>query len=214
MIQGFAEAGFAEQSLNLFEEMKKSSSICPNELILSSVLFACSHSGLVDKGLKYFNSMETVYRVKPKGRHYTCMVDMLSRAGRLSEARDFIESMPFQPETNAWAALLSGCKKYKNEALAGETAMKLWEMAEKNSTGYVLLSNIYASAGRWKDVLKVRKLMNTKGLKKSSGCSWVEVRNQVHSFYSVDVTNSQSAEIYWILELMRFEMCIIKCVAV
>ncbi|XP_021598933.2 pentatricopeptide repeat-containing protein At2g13600 [Manihot esculenta] len=206
MIQGLAESGFAEESLNLFEEMEKASSIALNEFMLLSVLFACSHCGLVDKGLRYFNSMETIYGLKPQGKHYTCIVDMLSRAGRLLEAERFINSMPFQPETNAWAALLSGCKTYKNEEIAERTARKLWEIAEKNPAGYVLLSNIYASAGRWKDVLNVRKLMKEKGLKKSGGCSLVEVKDHVHSFYSGDGTHSQSAEVYKILELLKNEM--------
>ncbi|KAJ4729268.1 putative Pentatricopeptide repeat-containing protein [Melia azedarach] len=204
MIQGLAENGYAEESLILFEEMEKTS-VTPNEVMLLSVLFACSHSGLVDKGLKYFNSMETVYHIKPKGRHYTCLVDMLSRSGRLSEAEDCINSMPFQPEYNAWAALLSGCKTYKNEEIAERAAKKLWELAEKNSAGYVLLSNIYASAGRWIDVMNVRKLMKDKGLRKSGGCSWVEVRNQVCSFYSED---THSAELHRVLELLRSEMLV------
>ncbi|KAJ8750108.1 hypothetical protein K2173_014023 [Erythroxylum novogranatense] len=206
MLQGLAESGFVEESLKLFQEMERSPSVSPNELMLLSVLFACSHSGLVDKGLEYFNSMETVYGIKPKARHYTCVVDMLCRAGHLSEAEDFIESMPFQPETNAWATLLSGCKTYKKEVLAEKVANKLSKMVEKNSAAFVLLSNIYASSGRWKDVVNVRKLMKEKNLKKSGGCSWVELRNQVHSFYSEDGSHSQSADICDILELLRFEM--------
>ncbi|KAK9272783.1 hypothetical protein L1049_003160 [Liquidambar formosana] len=206
MIQGLAENGFAEESLILFEEMERTSSVTPNELMLLAVLFACSHCGLVDKGLLYFRSMERVYGIKPKGRHYTCVVDMLSRSGRLAEAEEFIKTMPFQAETNAWAALLSGCNTYKNEEIAERTAKMVWELAEKNSAGYVLLSNIYASAGRWIDVSNIRKLMREKGLKKSGGCSWVEVRNQVQSFYSEDGNHSQSAEIYGILELLRSEM--------
>lgn len=205
MIQGLAESGFAEEALTLFEEMEKTS-VAPSELMLLSVLFACSHSGLVDKGLKYFNSMETVYQIKPRGTHYTCVVDMLSRSGRLSEAENFINSMPFQPESNSWAALLSGCKTYKNEEIAERMAKKLWQLTQKNPAGYVLLSNIYASAGRWTDVMNIRKLMNKKGLKKSGGCSWVEVRNQIHSFSSEDGTHSQSTELYQILELLTSEM--------
>ncbi|XP_007031543.2 PREDICTED: pentatricopeptide repeat-containing protein At2g13600 [Theobroma cacao] len=206
MIQGLAESGFVEESLALFEEMRRTSSVAPNELMLLSVLFACSHSGLVDKGLQFFEEMERVYGIRPKGRHYTCMVDMLSRSGRLYEAEAFINSLPFQPEANALAALLSGCKTYKNEEIAERTARKLGELAEKSSAGFVLLSNIYASAGRWIDVSNIRKLMREKGLKKSGGCSWVEVRNHVHSFYSEDGTHSESAEIYDILELLRSEM--------
>ncbi|KAI3463022.1 hypothetical protein Pfo_019685 [Paulownia fortunei] len=206
MIQGLAENGFAEESLCLFEEMEQTSSIAPNELILLSVLFACSHCGLVDKGLSYFNSMEKVYGIRPNERHYTSVVDMLSRSGRLCEAEKFITGMPYEPEANAWAALLSGCKTYGNETLAERTAEKLSELAETKPGGYVLLSNIYASGGRWLEVMTTRNLMYQKGIKKSGGCSWIELRNQVHLFYSQDETHTQSTEIYWVLQLFNSEI--------
>lgn len=207
MIRGLAESGYAKESINLFEEMEKTS-ITPNELTILSVLFACSHSGLVDKGLKYFNSMEPIYNIKPNGRHYTCVVDMLSRSGRLSEADDFINSMPFEPDSNAWASLLSGCKTYKNEKIAERAVKNLWKLPEEHPAGYVLLSNIYASAGRWIDAMNVRKLMTEKGLRKSGGCSWVEVRNQVHFFYSEDGSQSQVTELHGVLELLMSEMLV------
>ncbi|XP_019251701.1 PREDICTED: putative pentatricopeptide repeat-containing protein At3g23330 [Nicotiana attenuata] len=150
MIQGLAENGFAEEALAVFERTK---SIAPNELILLAVLFACSHCGLVDKGLHYFNSMEKVYHIQLNARHYTCVVDMLSRSGRLSEAEKFILDMPCEPEVQAWAALLSGCKTYRNERMEERVAEKISELAEKHPEGYTLLSNVYASAGRWLDVL-------------------------------------------------------------
>lgn len=206
MIQGLSESGFAKESLYLFEEMKRNSLVKPNELILLSVLFACSHCGLVDKGLEYFDSMERVYNVKPNERHYTCVVDMLSRSGRLNEAENFITNMPFEANVNAWAALLSGCKTYKNDRIAEKAAEKIKELAEKKCGGYVMLSNIYASAGRWGDVLETRKMMKEKGLKKGGGCSWIEVRNKVHSFYSQDGTHSQFDQIYSILHLLNSEM--------
>ncbi|XAR51891.1 hypothetical protein NMG60_11006680 [Bertholletia excelsa] len=206
MIQGLAENGFAEESLMLFEEMERTSSATANDLILSSVLFACSHSGLVEKGLRYFNSMENVYGVKPNDGHYTCMVDMLSRAGRLAEAEEFIAKMPCQPDITTWAALLSGCRTHKNEKIAERTAKKLLELVEKNPGGYVLLSNIYASASRWVDLLTTRNLMKEMGLKKLSGYSWIEVRNQVHLFCSQDGNHSQWAEMQQILELLKIEM--------
>ncbi|CAN0908489.1 Pentatricopeptide repeat-containing protein At2g13600 [Linum grandiflorum] len=206
MIQGLAESGFAEESLNLFEEMGRSSSTPPNELMLCSVLFACSHSGLIDKGLEYFRSMERIYGVKLNGSHYTCVIDMLSRAGRLDEAEELINSMPVQPEPNALAALLNGCRKHKNEELAERIAAQLWEMTETDSGGYVMLSNIYATAGRWKDVLRVRKLMTEKGLKKTGGCSWIELKTRVHSFFSGDGSHSESAELHGILDLLMYEM--------
>ncbi|GER41315.1 pentatricopeptide repeat-containing protein [Striga asiatica] len=125
MIQGLAENGLAQESLALFEEMERKSSVRPNELILSSVLFSCSHCGLVDKGLDYFDSMERVNGVRPNERHYAIVADMLSRSGRLEEAEDFITRMPFEPDVNVWAALLSGCKKFGDEKLAGRVAERM-----------------------------------------------------------------------------------------
>ncbi|CAI0418678.1 unnamed protein product [Linum tenue] len=200
MIQGLAESGFAIEALELFDKMDSRNP--PNELMLSSILFACSHSGLVSRGLQYFRTFET----KLNGSHYTCLVDMLSRAGRLEEAEELIESMPVEPEPYALAALLSGCQRHKNEELAEKTVKKLWRAAERDSGGYVMLSNLYASAGRWKDVLEVRKLMKEKGLKKNGGCSWIELKNQVHSFHSGDGAHSQSIEIYVVLDLLMYEM--------
>ncbi|GKB46617.1 pentatricopeptide repeat-containing protein [Tanacetum coccineum] len=209
MIQGLAENGHAEESLELFEEMERTTYIKPNELILLAILFACSHCGLVNKGLHYCNSMESLYNIKPNERHYTCVVDMLSRAGRVREAEDLIMSMPCEPEVNAWAALLSGCKTYGEDEIAERTAAKVQELAEKKSGGYVLLSNVYASAGKWPEVMKTRKLMKERGLKKSGGCSWIEVRNEFHLFYSQDATHTDLNEIYGVLELLKSDMLVL-----
>ncbi|KAL5723872.1 hypothetical protein ACHQM5_007213 [Ranunculus cassubicifolius] len=206
MIQALAENGFAEESVHLFEKMEKTSAVIPTDLMFLAILFACAHCGLVDKAFGYFESMEKVYGIKPRGRHYTCMVDLLARSGRLSEAEAFIKAMPFQPEANAWASLLSACSRYNNEEMAKRTARKLWEFANESSVGHILLSNIYASAGRWSDVSKIRKLMKEKKLRKTGGCSWVEVKDQVHSFYSEDGAHSQSPEIYGILKHLMSEM--------
>ncbi|KAK9117212.1 hypothetical protein Sjap_016159 [Stephania japonica] len=210
MIQGLADNGLAMESLILFEEMQRSD-VIPTELMFLAVLFACSHCGLVDKGFRYFESMEKIYGIKPRGRHYTCMVDLLARSGRLREAETFIEAMPFQPEANAWAALLSGCSTYKNEEIAERIAKKLRELGEENSAGYVLLSNIYASAGRWKDVAMVRKLLRDKGLKKMGGCSWIEVRNEVCSFHCEDGQRLLPSGIYGILELLMSQIGDVQC---
>jgi len=206
MIQGLAGCGFANESINLFEEMKKTK-IIPTETMFLSVLFACAHCGLVDKGLRYFESMKKEYRILPNERHYTCMVDLLSRAGLLREAEEFIERMPLDPEANSWAALLSGCCTYSNEEIGERAAKKLWELGKgSSSTGYVLLSNVYASIGRWKKVAKLRKLMREAGVKKGGGCSWIQIRDQFHPFYSWDANHIESLEIYGVLELLMSEM--------
>lgn len=205
MIQGLADNGLAVESILQFEEMLKMA-VLPTELTFLAVIFACSHCGLVDKGLKYFESMKKVYGIEPRERHYTSVVDLLARAGHLGKAEDFIRKMPFQPEANAWAALLSACSIYGNEEMGERTAKKLWEMEKENSSGYILLSNIYASAGRWSDVSRVRRLMKEKGLKKSGACSWIEVKNEVHTFFVGGGCHPLSAEIYRILDLLWSEM--------
>lgn len=206
MIQGLATNGFADESLSLFKEMPNNPVYAPNDLTLLAVLFACSHFGLVEKGLHYFNSMESIYGIKPKAQHYTCIVDLLSRSGQLDEAEEFVRTMPIEPGNNARASLLSSCSNYENGEIAQRTAKNLCEMGEKDSSGFVLLSNVYASSGRWVDVSNIRKSMKEKGVRKARGISWIEVRNQVHSFYAEDGSHSHSTEIYWILEVLKLEM--------
>ncbi|KAG1368099.1 pentatricopeptide repeat-containing protein [Cocos nucifera] len=157
MVQGLADNGFAEESIILFEEMKKTA-IVPTEPIFLSILFACSHCGLVDKGFHYFESMKNVYDIMPKEKHYTCMVDLLARAGHLRDAEELISTMPVQPEANSWAALLSACSMYGDEEIGERAAKKLWESEKNNSAGYVLLANLYASCRRWKDAAKIHRL--------------------------------------------------------
>ncbi|GMH12726.1 hypothetical protein Nepgr_014567 [Nepenthes gracilis] len=206
MIQGLAENGFPEDSILVFEEMERRSTVFPNELMLLPLLFACSHCRLIDKGLWYFNSMEKTYGIKPNSRHYSCMVDLLSRSGRFSDAENLIRNMPFKPEYDAWASLLSGCSTFGDEDIAERSSMVFLELAEENPAGYVLLANVYASCGRWIDVSNIRTLMMEKKLTKDRGCSWIEIRDRVHSFCSDDRAHLKSAMIYETLTFLRTEM--------
>ncbi|XP_051115086.1 pentatricopeptide repeat-containing protein At2g13600-like [Andrographis paniculata] len=206
LIQGLAENGYAEESLRLFEEMEETTRIAPNELILLFVLFACSHCGLVDKGLRYFDAMEKRYGVKRNGRHYTCVIDMLARSGRVDEAEKFIDSMAREPEANAWAALLNGCRVHGEGAAAERVAGKILEGSGRKGGGYVMVSNMYSLEGRWSEAVMARDLMKEKGVRKNGGCSWVEVRGGVHVFYSQDKTHVDAQSIYWVVEIINSEM--------
>ncbi|PKA61709.1 Pentatricopeptide repeat-containing protein [Apostasia shenzhenica] len=205
MIQGLADSGLAEEALALFDDMLKMN-ICPTEQMFLSILFACAHCCLVDKGINYFESMEKTYGITPKERHYTCMVDLLSRAGHLREAEDFILKMPIKPEANTWAALLSGCITHVNDEIGERAAKMLIGLEKERAAGYVLLSNIYASVGKWKDVAEVRALMRETGLKKGGGCSWIQIRDRFHTFYSWDSYHPNSLKIYEVLELLMSEV--------
>lgn len=204
MIQGLAENGFAEESILLFEDMLVNR-IAPNEHTFLAILFACSHGGLVEQAIHYFETMQA-WGISPKEKHYTCMVDVLARAGRLKEAEDLLMKIPIASEANSWAALLSACNIYRNEEIGERAAKRLQELDKDNTAGYVLLSNMYASCGRWKDAAEMRILMKGITLKKDGGCSWVQVRGQYQGFFSWEAKHPLSLEIHEILDLLLWEL--------
>ncbi|KAB2601956.1 pentatricopeptide repeat-containing protein [Pyrus ussuriensis x Pyrus communis] len=187
--------GDGEEALLLFRKMLDSK-VKPNSVTFTGVLCGCSHSRLVDEGIVVFDSMRTDHSIEPDADHYSCMVDVLSRAGRLVEAYQFIQRMPMEPAPSAWGALLGACRVHKNVDLAKIAANKLFEIEPDNPGNYVLLSNILVTANRWEEASETRKLMRDRGITKTPGCSWVQVRNRVYSFVSGDRSNERSEEIY------------------
>ncbi|KAG9159957.1 hypothetical protein Leryth_005706 [Lithospermum erythrorhizon] len=206
MIQGLAMHGAAEEALKLFSEMIQTG-VRPNDVTFIGLLHACSHMGLVNAGREFFASMNTDYGITPRIEHYGCMVDLLSRAGLLQEAREFIRTMPIQPNGVVWGALLGGCQVHKNIELAEEAIKHLQDLDPLNDGYYIVLSNIYADAKRWEDTARVRKLMRDRGVKKTPGRSIVTIKGAVHEFVAGDDTHPQSNEIAqtWdeLLQLMK-----------
>lgn len=164
--------GRGEEALLLFQKMLDSGAK-PNSVTFSGVLSGCSHSLLVDKALLIFDSMSRNYSIEPDRDHYSCMVDVLSRAGRLEEAYEFIQKMPIEPTPGAWGALLGACRVHKNVELAKIAAKRLFVIEPDNPGNYVLLSNIFATAKLWDEASEIRKLMRDRGITKEPGCSWV-----------------------------------------
>ncbi|KAI8017398.1 Pentatricopeptide repeat-containing protein [Camellia lanceoleosa] len=195
MIVGFAMHGCANAAIQLFHEMVKTETK-PNKVTFVGVLTACSHAGMVDHGRHLFATMEKTYGVTPSADLYACMVDLLGRAGCLEEALELVRTMPMDPHGGVWGALLGACRIHANPDIAEIAASHLFELEPNGIGNYILLSNIYASAGKWDDVSRVRKLMRTKGLKKNPGCSWVEgKKGVVHEFFAGDMTHPKSREI-------------------
>ncbi|KAF8400271.1 hypothetical protein HHK36_013568 [Tetracentron sinense] len=200
MIVGFAMHGRAEAAMQLFSEMVETETR-PNRVTFIGVLTACSHVGMVEQGRRLFATMKEVYGVLPSADHYACMVDLLGRAGHLEEAHELVKSMPIEPHGGVWGALLGACRIHGNADIAETSANHLFELEPNGIGNYILLSNIYASAGKWDDVSKVRKLMRKKGLRKNPGCSWVEAKDGViHEFFAGDMTHPKSSEIKLALE--------------
>eukprot|EP01018_Ginkgo_biloba_P010079 Gb_35395 [translate_table: standard] len=185
MISGFAHHGHGKEALKLFEKMQRAG-IEPNHITFVVVLSACSHEGLVNEGRHYFNSMCIDHNIKPTVEHCACMVDLFGRAGCLDQAESFISEMPFKPDDIIWRALLGACRIHGNTKLGKRAAECVLELAPQDDAAYVLLCNIYAGAGRWADVARVRQMMKAKGTKKEPGCSWIEVKNRMHVFVAGD----------------------------
>ncbi|KAK9275541.1 hypothetical protein L1049_022808 [Liquidambar formosana] len=191
--------GNGKEALFLFHKMLDSG-VKPNSVTFTGVLSGCSHSRLVNEGLLVFDSMSRDYSIEPDADHYSCMVDVLSRSGRLTEAYEFIQKMPLEPTAGAWGALLGACRVYKNVELGKIAANQLFEIEPHNPGNYILLSNIFVSAKLWGEASQTRKLMRDRGITKTPGCSWVQVRNRVYTFVVGNKGNEQSDEIYKFLD--------------
>eukprot|EP01018_Ginkgo_biloba_P030322 Gb_23083 [translate_table: standard] len=205
IIAAYGVHGYGENAIALFCQMQQSN-MTPNWITFIAVLSACSHAGLVDEGWGYFYRMSEEFGIIPSVEHYSCMVDLLGRAGCLDEAQDFIMKMPLQPHAGVWGALLGACRIYHNIELAEHVAEHLLELEPENAGNYVLLSNIYAVAGRWDDVEKLRTMMKNRGLRKNPGCSWIEVNNKVHTFFAGDRSHPESEDIYAMWENLVSQM--------
>ncbi|KAF8397563.1 hypothetical protein HHK36_016483 [Tetracentron sinense] len=205
MIDGYGTHGLGKAAVELFEEMLMGF-IKPNDVTFLCILSACSHSGLVEEGCRYFTSMKHDFGLVPEMDHYGTMVDLLGRVGRLDEAWDFIQKMPIEPEISVFGAMLGACKIHKNVELGEKAAKRLFELGPNEGGYHVLLANIYATASNWDGVAKVRTMMEKKGLQKTPGCSLVELRNEVHTFYSGSTTHPQSKRIYGALEALGDKM--------
>eukprot|EP01018_Ginkgo_biloba_P040409 Gb_21270 [translate_table: standard] len=205
MIAGYAIHGCSNEALKLFEQMQNSDTQ-PDHVTLVSVLSACCHAGLVDEGWHYFDCMRQCYHITPAMEHYGCMVNLLGRAGHLDEAQDFIKKMPIKPDATVWGCLLGACRIHNNIELGEQVAERLFELNPKNTSPYVLLSNMYAVAGRWDDIEKVRKMMKDKGVKKKPGCSWIEVNKRIYGFLVGDRSHPQTEKIDAELEKLSRQM--------
>ncbi|KAJ8771832.1 hypothetical protein K2173_027009 [Erythroxylum novogranatense] len=174
MISACQQHGRANQVIQLFEEML-GEGLKPDYVTFVCVISACSHTGRVEEGYIYFNSMKKVYDMSPQREHYACMVDLLGRAGRLEEAKIFIESMPLQPDSTTWGALLGACTNHGNLEMGRVIAKRLFELEPHNAGNYVMLSNI--------------RIMRDKGIRKDIGCSWIDIRNSTFVFTAHDTSH-------------------------
>ncbi|WCJ31069.1 Pentatricopeptide repeat (PPR) superfamily protein [Euphorbia peplus] len=205
LISGFAQNGLPEEALKYFELLLKSGTR-PDNVTFVGVLSACVHAGLVDKGLQYFHSINEKYGLAHTADHYACIVDLLARSGRFEEAENIINKMPMKPDKFLWASLLGGCRIHGNLRLAQRAADALFEIEPENPATYVTIANIYATAGLWDEVAKIRRIMDERGVVKKPGVSWVEIKREVHVFLVGDDSHPRTKEIYEFLAKISEKM--------
>ncbi|KAF7817065.1 pentatricopeptide repeat-containing protein [Senna tora] len=199
MITGYSQHGRSQQALQLFEDMRLAG-VRPNQITFVGVLSACSHAGLVDEALKNFEIMQKEYKIKPVMDHYACLIDMFVRLGRLEEAFNFIKKMDFEPNEFIWSILIAGCRSHGNLELGFYAAEQLLSLRPKDTETYVLLLNMYLTAGRYKDVSRVRKIMKEEKVGKLNDLSWISIKDKVYSFKPNDKGHPQISTVYKTLE--------------
>jgi pentatricopeptide repeat protein len=201
-IGAMAMEGNGTGAIELFDEMLQQG-IKPDGVVFVALLTALSHGGLVEQGWHIFRSMKDIYGIAPQAVHYGCMVDLLGRAGLLSEALSLINSMQMEPNDVIWGSLLAACRVHKNVDIAACAAERISELDPERTGIHVLLSNIYASAGRWDDVAKVRLHLKEKGAHKMPGSSSIEINGKIFEFTTGDESHPEMTHI----EPMLKEIC-------
>nr|GMD61486.1 pentatricopeptide repeat-containing protein At4g14850 [Ipomoea batatas] len=207
LIGGYAHQGHANMALDLFEDMtRKTQDVVPNYVTFVCVLTACSRAGAVETGMDIFEAMKDKYGIEPGAEHYACVVDMLGRAGMVERAYEFIKGMPIRPTVSIWGALLGACRVHGKPELGKIAADNLFQIDPQDSGNHVILSNMFASSGRWEEANLVRKEMKDIGIKKGAGYSWISVQNSVHVFRAKDTSHVKYQEILAMLAKLKREM--------
>ncbi|XP_042384740.1 pentatricopeptide repeat-containing protein At3g12770-like [Zingiber officinale] len=194
LISCYGAHGDGYESLRLYQEMLERG-MKPNRITFTSILSSCSHSGLVSQGMRIFESMQDVHSVEPGVEHYACLVDLIGRSGRIKEALDIIQTMPMEPTSSVWGALLGACVMHRNIKVGEIASSRLFELEERNASNYVALCGIHEALGQLDCVAKLRTKMRKLGMVKKPGCSWLDADGKLQIFYQGDAVNPQVNDI-------------------
>lgn len=195
IISGLSHHGLGEDALCMFQDML-GAKVQPNYVTFVGVLLACGHLGRIEEGFYYLQHLMRGIGVEPGLEHYTCVVGLLGKAGKLDEAENFMKLTPITWDVIAWRTLLNACKVHRNYDLGKKVADHLLQLNPNDVGTYILLSNMHAKVKRWDGVAKIRKLLRERNIKKEPGLSWTEIRNETHVFVSDDTQHPETAQIH------------------
>lgn len=193
MIAAYGMNGLPRSALALFHKLK-THGLKPNPVITLSVLSACSHGGLIKEGLLFFKELVKDDVSELRLEHYSCVVDLLARGGKLDIAMELIKKMPpsgLNPGASAWGALLSACRSHGNKEIGSDAVSRVLELEPCSSAGYLLASSMYAAAGLWSDAARMRLLGKERRVRMVTGYSLVHVKNNYKAFKFVAGDNNK-----------------------
>jgi pentatricopeptide repeat protein len=142
MIAAYSRHGHGKEALLLFDKML-GAGCQPNEVTFVSVLYACSHAGLLEEGRKWWYAMRYDYGITPIPDHFDCMIDLYSRMGQLEEAEDLIKDMPIDPTAISWMTLLSACRSKTDLCRGARAAKRILDLDASDPSPHPILHNLY-----------------------------------------------------------------------
>ncbi|KAG6588593.1 Pentatricopeptide repeat-containing protein, partial [Cucurbita argyrosperma subsp. sororia] len=196
LIAGYGINGKGEIALRKYSEFL-GTGMEPNHVIFLSVLSACSHSGLINQGLSIYESMTKDFSMPINLEHRACIIDLLSRAGKVEEAYSFYDRMFEEPSIDVLGILLDACRVNGSVELGEVIARDMFELKPVDAGNYVQLAHSYASTSRWDGVEVAWTQMRSLGLKKLPGWSCIEVDGTSFTFFSVHNSHPKIEEIVW-----------------
>ncbi|KAI5074930.1 hypothetical protein GOP47_0010891 [Adiantum capillus-veneris] len=180
IMKGYAMNHDGKLAVDCFEDLLEQGAKA-DPVTMTCLLTACSHSGMVSEGYEYMKEMRDAFGITPNEGHYSCIIDMFGRSGRLYEAEKVLE-MLCPPSDGTWAALLSACKTYGDIELGLRCFRELLKFDSDNPTWYIIMKDLYASAGRLNDAIMIENMRKQIGLIKKRASVTMEVDSKVHKF--------------------------------
>ncbi|KAI4371559.1 hypothetical protein MLD38_019779 [Melastoma candidum] len=199
IISGYGFHGMATETVRAFQRMLFSG-IRPDNIAFLGVISSCAHAGMVHEGLHYFDLMISKYGLTPNVEQYACLIDIATRAGLLKKCL-----LP-EAERNTLGAILGASAARQSAIIDAQTLEEIFLSEAGESANYTLISNLYASEGKWGEVARVRKMMRINCGFKVPGISWIEITGTIHTFVSSDKSHPETIEIYAVLSLVFWEL--------
>lgn len=181
VIAGYAQQGECGLARDCFHDLQKHG-LNPDTAAFTVILAACCHAGEVEEGYWFFNAMKDKYGITPRIEHFNCLIDLLGRAGRLSEASQLLKIMPDFPDVLGWMSLLTACKKFGDAKLGKKCVEEILNIDPDNSAVYTLLSNTYADSHMLDHAVGLEELRSCANAWKKPPTAWIQVEDKLHEF--------------------------------